>query len=235
MKNLFFIAALIFSAFTLSTAAQSSEPSPEPIENGSVVESAADPDAAGTVSSARTDERSQVPAVAVTQTKTNYTRPDSKTRFKRYISGIAGPTSLARQVAGAGYGTWSNSPEEWGGQWEGFGKRLASGFGKNVIKQTTIYGLDSAMKLDSHYYRSEKRDVGSKIRNAVISPVTARNSRGKRVVGVPRLVGTYTAAVVAAETWYPDRYDWKDGVRSGTISLGMTVAFNLFKEFVWKK
>jgi hypothetical protein len=150
------------------------------------------------------------------------------------VNSTVGPFALARQVAGAGIATWRNSPEEWGGQWEGFGKRVASNFGKNVIKQTAIYGLDSALKLDSHYYRS-KKGAGSKIKNALLSPITARNSRGKRVIGVPRLVGTYTGSIVAAEAWYPDRYDWKDGVRSGTISLGIGAAYNLFKEFVWKK
>ncbi len=169
------------------------------------------------------------------QTAPAYVRPDANTRFKRYVNGTVGPVSLARQVVGAGIGTWRNSPEEWGGQWEGFGKRLASGLGENVIKQTTIYGLDEALKLDSHYYRSNKKNPGAKIKNALLSPVTARNSRGKRIIGVPRLVGTYTSNIVAAETWYPNRYDWKDGVRSGSISLGINAAFNLFKEFVWKK
>ena len=171
-----------------------------------------------------------------TQTAPNgYTRPNSDVRFKRYVSSIFGPFTLARQVAGAGISTWRNSPEEWGGQWEGFGKRLASNFGKNVIKQTTVYGLDEALKLDSHYYRATGKSTGAKIKNALISPVTARTPSGKRTIGVPRLVGTYGANIIARETWYPDRYDWKDGVKSGTVSLGIGAAFNLFKEFVWKK
>jgi len=175
------------------------------------------------------------PDAAASATANGYTPPTAGMRFKRYVKSTVGPFALARQVAGAGIATWRNSPEEWGGQWEGFGKRVASNFGKNLIKQTTIYGLDSALKLDSHYYRSTKKDAGSKIKNALLSPVTARNSRGKRVIGVPRLVGTYTGSIVAAEAWYPDRYSWKNGVRSGTISLGIGAAFNLFKEFVWKK
>ena len=170
------------------------------------------------------------------QTASNgYTRPTSKKRFGRYVNSMVGPFALARQVAGAGISTWRNSPEEWGGQWEGFGKRLASNFGKNVIKQTTIYGLDEVLKLDSGYYRATGKSTGAKIKNALISPVTARTPSGKRTIGIPRLVGTYTGNIIARETWYPDRYDWKDGVRSGTISLGIGAAFNLFKEFVWKK
>jgi hypothetical protein len=99
-----------------------------------------------------------------------------------------------------------------------------------------MYGLGEAFKLDSRYYRSPKGSgTAAKIKNALISPVTARDKNGHRVVGFPRLVGTYTASIVAAETWYPARYDWKDGMKSGTISLGFNAAFNLVKEFLWKK
>ena len=164
-----------------------------------------------------------------------YVRPDAKIRSKRYINSMFGPFALAREVAGAGISTWRNSPEEWGDHWEGFGRRVASNFGKNLIKQTTVYGLDEAFKYDSNFYRSKDKSVGARVRNALISPVTARDKNGKRVVGVPRIAGTYTANIVAYEAWHPSRYSWKDGVRSGTISLGFNAAFNLFKEFVWKK
>jgi len=163
-----------------------------------------------------------------------YVRPDPHTRVKRYVNGLFGPVTLAKNVATAGYATWRNSPEEWGDHWEGFGRRVASNFGKNVIKQSVQFGLDETLKLDSHYYRSQKKDFGSKFTNAVISPFTARTEGGKRVIGIPRIAGTYTAHIVAAETWYPDRFDWKDGLKSGTISLGFNAAFNLVKEFVKK-
>jgi hypothetical protein len=217
MKILFFLAALIFSATTSSVYSQPPTPTPTP----------SPVPAPSTTPVPAADPQSNV--------SSPYVRPDSKTRFKRYVNGMFGPVTLARSVGRAGIATWQNSPEEWGGQWEGFGKRLASSLGKNVIGRTTVYGLDEALKLDSHFYRSKKRDVGSKIRNALISPVTARNTRGKRVIGVPRIVGSYTSSIIAAEAWYPDRYDWKDGVRSGTISFGISAAYNLFKEFVWKK
>lgn len=164
-----------------------------------------------------------------------YVVPSPATRFKRYLSSMAGPSALGRNVVSAGLGTWKNSPEEWGTQWEGFGKRVASNFGKGIIRQTTIYGLDEALKLDSHYYKSDKKDFGSRLKNALLSPVTARKRDGSRTIGVPRLVGTYTSSIVAYETWYPARYGWKDGLKSGTISLGMSAAFNLVKEFVFKK
>ena len=164
-----------------------------------------------------------------------YVRPDAKTRQKRFINSTVGPIALGRNVATAGIATWRNSPEEWGTKWEGFGRRMASNIGKNAIKQTTKFGIDEALKIDSHFYRSRSSSTGARIRNALISPVTARDKNGKRVVGISNLVGTYGSNIIAYEVWYPDRYDWKDGVRSGTISLGFNAAFNLFKEFIWKK
>ena len=65
-----------------------------------------------------------------------YIRPDSHTRVKRYVNGLFGPVTLAKNVATAGYATWRNSPEEWGDHWEGFGRRVASNLGKNAIKQS---------------------------------------------------------------------------------------------------
>lgn len=165
----------------------------------------------------------------------DYVRPNAATRRKRFVKSLVGPWALGRMVARAGISTWRNSPEEWGDKWEGFGRRVASNFGKNVIKQTTKFGIDEALKTDSHFYRSKDKGVSARIRNALISPVTARDKNGKRVIGIANLAGTYSSSIIAREAWYPARYDWKDGVKSGTISLAFNAAFNLFKEFVWKK
>jgi hypothetical protein len=164
-----------------------------------------------------------------------YTRPDAKKRFIGYVNGMFGPVALGKDVLTAGYSTWRNSPEEWGDRWEGFGRRMASNVGKGIIKETVIYGLGETFKLDSKYYRSRKKDVGSRVANALVSTATARDKDGKRVFGFPRIAGTYIASIVAAETWYPARFGWKDGLKNGTVTLGFTAAFNLVKEFIWKK
>jgi hypothetical protein len=194
------------------------------------------PSLAAAQSPSPTPSASPVPAADTDAGAQNgYTRPDADARRKRYFNSMVGPIALARTVGTAGISTWRNSPEEWGTKWEGFGRRVASNFGRNVIKQTTIYGLDEALKVDSNFYRSKNKSVSARIGNALISPVTARKANGKRTIGVPRLVGTYGAAIISREVWYPSGYDWKDGVRSGTISLGFNAAFNLVKEFIWKK
>jgi hypothetical protein len=167
--------------------------------------------------------------------QTAYTRPTATKRFNRYVKSIFGPVALGKNVLSAGYSTWRNSPEEWGDNWEGFGRRFASGLGKNAIKQTISYSLDEAFKLDSGSYRSNKKSVGGRLGDALMSPFTARKTDGKKVFGFPKVVGTYTASIIAAETWFPKRYTYKDGLKNGTISLGMNAAFSVFKEFFWKK
>ena len=169
------------------------------------------------------------PSVAST-----YIRPDAKKRFNRYVNSMFGPMSLAKRAASSGLATWTNSPEEWGDSWDGFGKRFAWATAGAVIKSTTMYGLEETFKLDSHFYHSKRRDVGSKVSNALLSTVTARNEKGKRVFGYPRIVGTYTGTMVAAYAWLPGDRNWKGALRSGTISLGFNAGFNLVKEFFKK-
>lgn len=164
----------------------------------------------------------------------HYERPDAEKRFKHFVTDTVGPYAWVGIAAGAGVGTATGSPEGWEKNTKGFGKRVASNFGRSVIRNSVTYGLDEALKLDSHYYKSEKKTVGSRVGNALLSTVTARRPNGKRTIGVSRIVGTYTANTIAAETWYPRGNDWKDGVRTGTISLGVNAMINLVREFVSK-
>ena len=167
--------------------------------------------------------------------KDDYVRPDSRKRLRRYAMDIFGPMAIGQDVLRGGWSTWQNSPEEWGDHWDGFGRRVASSFGKAVISNTINYGLSESFKLDNHYYRSKGKSFRARLGNALISPITARNKNGNRVFGFPHVAGVYTAHIVAVEAWYPARYGWKDGFKSGTYSLGLEAVYNLFKEFIWKK
>jgi len=142
--------------------------------------------------------------------------------------------SVGMAIGGAGISTARNSPPEWGPHWEGFGKRFASNMGRRVIEKSMQFGLGEALKLDSNYYVSNG-NARSKVVNAFRSTFTARTPSGKRVVGIPRLASMYAANIIATEAWYPDRYTWKDGVRNGTTAVGLSIAMNLVKEFIFRK
>ena len=179
---------------------------------------------------------SKDPATTTTQTTSNdYVFPSSRERFKRYVNSTIGPFRLVRTAASAGIQQWRDSPEEWGQGARGYGKRFASGLGQNAIHQTVEYGLDAAMGLDTGFQRSKREGFGPRFKDALIQNVTSRTRSGDRVVSVPRFAGVYTGAIVARETWYPDRYTYKDGLRSGTTTLLMGFGINLLREFVIRR
>lgn len=182
---------------------------------------------------AQTDDKKSAPANP--NNNTTYQRPDAKNRFKKYLDNAVGPTAFIGPAFSATFRQIRNRPEEWQKNSTGFARRFGDSIGRNLIKQTVIYGLDEAFKLDSNYYRSKKKDFKSRMSNAVLSTFTARNEKGKRVFGVPRIVGTYSSAIIANETWMPKRFDYKDGFRDASINLGTQVLLNIFREFIFKK
>ena len=168
-------------------------------------------------------------------TTPDYVFPTSKERFNRYVKDTVGPWRLARSASSAGIQQWRDSPEEWGQGAEGFGKRFASNLGRNAIQQTVTYGLDSALQLDTGFERSKREGFFPRLKDALVQNVTSRTKSGNRVISVPRLAGVYTGGIVAAETWYPERYSYKDGLRHGTTTLLMGFGLNAFREFVIRR
>lgn len=165
------------------------------------------------------------------QTANTYVYPDKNERFKKYVKRMFGPYALIGDVASAGFAQITDEPEEWENNSKGFGRRLASTVGRSIISQTVTYGLDESFKLDSNYYKSGSKNLKDRFKNALLSTFTARKPDGKRVFGFPRIAGIYTSAVIANQFWYPSRYDYKDGLTSGTYSLGTNLAVNFLREF----
>jgi hypothetical protein len=182
------------------------------------------------------DKNSQTTSDPQATTKTDtYEFPSEKERFKRYIGNMIGPWRLARTGAAAGLAQWRDAPEEWGQGMKGYGKRFASGLGQNAIHQTVSYGLDEAMGLDTGFVKSKREGFMPRFKDALIQNVTSRKRNGDQVVSVPRFAGIYTGAIVARETWFPERYSYKDGIRNGTTTLLTGFGMNLIREFVIRR
>ncbi|HEU4507028.1 MAG TPA: hypothetical protein VFR78_02230 [Pyrinomonadaceae bacterium] len=171
-----------------------------------------------------------------TQTTTDqYVFPSNGERFKRYVNSSVGPFALFRISASAGISQWRDSPEEWGQGGKGYGRRWASGFGRNLVQQTVTYGMDEAFDLDTGFEKSKREGFGPRLKDALIQNVTSRTRSGKRVISAPRFVGVYTAGIVAAETWYPDRYNVADGLKQGTTTLLVGFGINVLREFIIRR
>ncbi len=172
------------------------------------------------------------PSAQPSPTPEDYVFPTPRERFNKYVKDSVGPWRLLRTAASAGIAQWRDSPEEWEQGAKGYGKRYASDLGQNAIHQTVTYGLDSALGLDTAFRKSTREGFGPRLKDALLQNVTSRTRSGKRVVAVPRFAGAYTGAIVATETWYPERYSYKDGLRRGTTTLLMGFGINVLREFV---
>ncbi len=161
----------------------------------------------------------------------NYVRPTADQRFKRYLNKTVG-TGLIGVGIGATFQQISNNPPEWEKTGKGFARRLGSNFGENAIQETVAYGIEETFKLDSKFYKSKKRDLGSRIKNGLLSGITARTPSGKRVFNPAPIIGTYTANLISTQVWYPKRFGYKDGLRQGTQSVGFSIGFGLLNEFL---
>lgn len=160
-----------------------------------------------------------------------YVRPTTNERFKRYLNNTVG-TGLIGVGIGAGINQIANVPREWKRTGKGFAKRFASSFGENAIQETVGYGLEEALKLDSKFYRSQKRDFGSRLKNALLSGITARTPNGSRVLNPASIIGAFTANLISTQAWYPSRYNYKDGLRQGTQFVSFSLGFGLINEFI---
>ncbi len=176
----------------------------------------------------KVDDRLPFPA---SQTR-GYVRPTKMKRFKRYVNRTVG-TGLIGVGASSVVQQFAEYPPEWERTAGGFARRFGSNLAENVISESVAYGLEETFKLDSRFYKSKKKDFGSRLKNALLSSFTARTPSGKRVFNPSRIAGTYTADIIATETWYPKRYSYKDGLRQGTRGIGFSVGFNLLREFVF--
>jgi hypothetical protein len=163
-----------------------------------------------------------------------YVFPTRRERFNRYLKSTVGPFSLARSAVSAGIDQWRDNPDEWQQGASGYGKRYASSFGQNAIQQTVTYGLDSALGLDTGFQRSKRKGFFPRMTDALVENLVSRTRKGKRVISVPRFAGAYASGIISHEAWYPERYSYKDGLRSGTRSLVGGFALNLVREFVVK-
>ncbi len=165
----------------------------------------------------------------------NYVRPTSNERLKRYFNNSFGVSALIGAGIGATIQQAANVPPDWKRNGNGLARRFGSNYGENAIQESVAFSLEEALKLDSKFYKSQKRDFGSRLKNALISSFTARTPSGKRVFNPSRIAGAYTANIISTETWYPKRYGYKDGIRQGTQTIGFNIGFDFLREFIFPK
>lgn len=174
----------------------------------------------------------ELPASGALVPASSYRPPSAQDRFRQYLQDAYGPTAILAAAATAGIDQSRNAPPEWKQGATGFAERFGSRFGELAIAETTRYALASIVHQDTKYYRCACAGVFPRLGHALLSSATARTADGHRVVSIPDLVAPYAGGLAATSAWYPDRFGPKDGLRLGTISLGIRAGLNMVREFL---
>jgi hypothetical protein len=162
-----------------------------------------------------------------------YTPPTEKEKLKLFAFDAFGPYAFANAALSGGIQQASNSPQEWGSGWSGYGTRVASNFGIQVVTTTTRYGMAEILREDAAYYRCACSGFLHRFGHAVLSTIAGRRGKdGHTVFSLPGLVSPY-AGTMAALAWYPSRYNVKDGFRMGNYNLLGQAGGNLALEFIY--
>lgn len=168
-------------------------------------------------------------------TKIEYSRPSESTKFKNYLFDGYGPYAIAGAAIVAGINQADNTPPEWGGGAEAYGKRVGSNYGINIITTTTRYGLSELLHEDTLYYRCQCKGFFPRMGHALVSTLAARHGEeGHYTFSVPALVAPYAGTMVATHTWYPGRYNNSDAFRMGNYNLLTLAAGNVALEFLYR-
>ena len=155
------------------------------------------------------------------------------TIFKSYLYDAFGPIAILGSAFGAGIQHLRNEPPEWEQGARGYGRRIGSKFGEHAVSTTALYVVSAAFQQDPTYYKCECAGFGRRFGHAIISGITALSPDDKRQFAPGRIIGPLAGGMVSANTWYPDRFGPKDGLRFAAQAFATQFGENLFKEFIF--
>ncbi len=112
------------------------------------------------------------------------------TRYERlgnYVSGLVNFEAVVTAAGGAAISQASNTPKEWGGGAEAYGKRVGNIFAEHVIRRTLEYGVSAALHEDTRYFVSGETGFLRRTKYAVMSTFLARHDNGNRFLSFSRI------------------------------------------------
>jgi hypothetical protein len=152
-------------------------------------------------------------------------------RFRNYLVRVAGPQPFITAAATAGISQAEDTPKEWGGGAEGYGKRIGDAYAQHFIRGTLEYGLSAALHEDNRYFVSGQTDFVRRTRYAFLSTLLARHNDGNQSFSFSR-IGSAAGAAFISRAWQPRSITSAgNGAVSFGISMCSDVGFNVLREF----
>ena len=146
-----------------------------------------------------------------------------------YLTGA----SYLKRMFGAGIDQARGAPSEWGGGLEGYGKRFASRYGQFILQNSLAAAGNAWLGYEPRYDYCKCTGFWPRTKHAIARNfVTYNHTEIEQRPQIPLYVGAFSAGVIAAETWRPEKESaLKGGAYSAASQAGFGVLSNWLQEF----
>jgi hypothetical protein len=142
------------------------------------------------------------------------------------------PTRLLFITTRAAVDQASDNPKPWGGGGASYGARVASRLGSDLVNESIAFGVSAVDHEERRYFRLGENSSGwNRTRHAVRRAFIAQSEHGGEMIAYSNFISSFTTPFVA-QAWRPGGLRGSRELRSGSISLGMDAASNLWREFM---
>jgi len=155
-----------------------------------------------------------------------------KDRMRFYRETTFSPLALAGPIGGAAFTQWTTgNPLQWGQGFPGYGRRLLSGYSRQVISNTIGLGVAFAANEDPRRRPTGETGVWKRSLYAARGAFVSHNASGGLMPAYSRIVGSYAAGFVS-NAWYPPPYsNVHSALYRGSTALASDIVWQEFKEF----
>ncbi|MDE3156237.1 MAG: hypothetical protein KGN76_14140 [Acidobacteriota bacterium] len=141
------------------------------------------------------------------------------------------PGAYFRALGAAAGGQFANDPAEWGQGATGYARRTASTFARFTLSDTIRASTAAALGYDTRYLRCGCDGGWQRLGHALKMTVLTADAQGRMRVDIPAVTAAYGSAAIAA-AWLPGpARPVHDGLRDGSIRIGVQAGVNLLREF----
>lgn len=155
----------------------------------------------------------------------------AKGRVAWLVSSTVGPANLIAGAFTEGLATRSNSPEEYGTHWDGFGKRYGLRLTGRASSSLMEASVGSLWGEDPRYFRTSGQPFSNRINNVFRMTYLAHDRAGNEMPAYARYIAVPGSAFIS-NAWRPDsQTQLADALGRISFSLMSHVIGNAFSEF----
>ncbi len=160
-----------------------------------------------------------------------YTPVTPAGRVNWVLNSTLGPASMFTMTAESALKTWADKPREYGAHWDGFGKRVASGYATAVVGDTMVASLGAIWGEDPRYRRRAEGSNGARLWYSMKMAFLAEKQSGGVMPAYSRFIAIPASRVISNSWREPTE------VTAGGTMLRIGLGFarraggNAFNEF----